>query len=96
MVTSPEEDNSPFLPNIYIRASYMLSLNMGDTVKTIELIGNSTESWEDAAQSALDDADETIEEITGIEVISQTANVENGQIERYKTTLHVGFKLQDR
>jgi flavin-binding protein dodecin len=69
---------------------------MADTVKTLELIGNSTDSWEDAAQNALDDADETIDEITGIEIKSQTANVENGQIERYKTTLHVGFKLQDR
>lgn len=69
---------------------------MGDTAKTIELIGNSTESWEDAAQNALDDANETIEGIRGIEIKSQTANVENGQIERYKTTLHVAFELQDR
>lgn len=69
---------------------------MGNTVKTIELIGNSTDSWEAAAQNALDDADETITGIKGIEVISQTANVENGQIARYKTTLHVAFELQDR
>lgn len=69
---------------------------MGDTVKTIELIGNSTESWEDAAESALADADETIDDITGVKVASQTADVENGGIERYKTTLQVGFRLQDR
>lgn len=69
---------------------------MGNTVKTIELVGNSTESWEDAAQNALNDADETIENITGIEIESQTADVENGQIERYKTTIDVAFKLQDR
>lgn len=69
---------------------------MSDTVKTIELVGNSTESWEDAAQRALADADETIENISGIEVVSQTANVENGQIERYKSTIHIAFELQDR
>lgn len=69
---------------------------MGETVKTIELIGNSPDSWEDAAQNALDDAEETIEGIRGIEIVSQTANVENGRIERYKTTLHVAFELQDR
>lgn len=69
---------------------------MGNTVKTIELIGNSTNSWEEAAQNALDDADKSIEGIKGIEVISQTATVENGRIERYKTTLHVAFELQDR
>lgn len=67
---------------------------MAETVKVIELVGNSTESWEDAAQSALDDADETIENISGIELVSQTADVENGRIERYKTTIHVSFALQ--
>lgn len=64
------------------------------TVKTIELTGNSTESWEDAAQTALADADETLEELTGIEVVSQTADVEGGEIQRYKTTVHVAFELQ--
>lgn len=67
---------------------------MSETVKVIELVGNSTESWEDAAQSALDDADETLENISGIELVSQTADVENGRIERYKTTIHVSFALQ--
>lgn len=69
---------------------------MGDTVKTVELIGNSTNSWEHAAQNALDDASETIEGITGIEIVSHTAAVENGQIQRYKATVHVAFELQDR
>ena len=67
---------------------------MGDTVKVIELVGNSTESWEDAAQNALDDADETLEEISGIEITSQTAEVENGQIQSYRTTVDVSFVLQ--
>lgn len=67
---------------------------MGDTVKVIELVGSSTESWEDAAQTAVDDANETLEQITGVQVESQTAEVENGQIEEYRTTLHVAFELQ--
>ena len=67
---------------------------MGDTVKVIELTGNSTESWEDAAQNALEDASETLENISGIEVTSQTADVDGGSIERYKTTLHVSFALE--
>ena len=67
---------------------------MTDTVKVIELVGNSTESWEDAAQNALDDADETIQNLTGIEVTSQTADVQDGQIEHYKTTVDVAFELK--
>ena len=74
----------------------MLPQVMGNTVKTIELVGNSTESWEDAAQNALADANETIENISGIELVTQTADVEDGQIERYKSTLHIAFELQDR
>lgn len=66
------------------------------TVKTIELIGNSTTSWEDAAQNALKDAEETLEGIRGISIDAQTADVEDGEIQRYKTTLHVAFELQDR
>ncbi|NUB92898.1 dodecin domain-containing protein [Haloterrigena sp. SYSU A558-1] len=69
---------------------------MGETVKVIQLTGNSTESWEDAAQNALDDADETLENISGIEIESQTADVEGGTIERYRTTLDVAFVLEGR
>lgn len=64
------------------------------TVKVIELTGNSDESWKDAAQQALADADETLEEISGIEIVSQTADVEDGDITRYKSTIHVSFALQ--
>lgn len=63
------------------------------TVKVIELLGESSESWEDAAQQAVNDADETLENITGIEVEEQTADVEDGQITSYKTTVHVAFAL---
>jgi len=67
---------------------------MSNTAKVIELVGNSSESWEHAAQSALNDADETLEDITGIKIVSQTATVENGQIDQYKSVLHVSFQLQ--
>lgn len=64
------------------------------TVKVIELVGNSEESWEDAAQQAVTDANETLEEITGIDVVSQTADIEDGAITHYRTTIHVAFVLQ--
>ena len=43
---------------------------MSSTTEAIELMRNSSESWEDAARSALDDADETFEEISGLEIVS--------------------------
>ncbi|ELY76155.1 dodecin family protein [Natrinema pallidum] len=67
---------------------------MSETAKVIKLVGTSTESWEDAAQSALDDADETLEGSSGIEIESQTADVQGGRIQEYTTTIHVSFGLQ--
>jgi dodecin len=65
------------------------------TVKVIELQGESDESWEDAAESAVQDASETLQGISGIEVVSQTADVDDdGQITGYNTTVNVAFTLQ--
>jgi flavin-binding protein dodecin len=66
---------------------------MPETAKVIELMGSSTESWEDAAQNALDDADETLKNITEIEITSQTASVEAGRIQEYETKMHISFAL---
>ena len=64
-------------------------------VKIIELIGTSKESWEDAAEAAVKKASKTIHNITGVEVIAQTANVKNGGIVEYKTTVHLAFGLDE-
>jgi len=63
-------------------------------VKVIELIGSSPESWEKAAQNAIDVASKSIRGITGIDVIHFTAKVENGKIISYKTNLKVAFKYE--
>lgn len=65
------------------------------TVKVIELIGTSADSWEDATQSVVKKASETIHSITGVELIAQTATVENGAIHEYHATVHVAFKLDE-
>lgn len=64
------------------------------SIKIVELVGNSDESWEDAAQTALNDASESIEGITGIEIVEQTAEVEDGEIVQYRSTVHVSFPVQ--
>jgi len=65
-----------------------------NTIKIIELIGISEKSWEDAANNAIQEAKKTIENITGLEVVSQTAKVENGQITAYRTTVKVAFSVK--
>jgi len=61
------------------------------TIKVIELIGTSKQSWEDAASNAVKDAHETVSGITGLEVLGQTARIENGVITEYRATLKVAF-----
>ncbi len=67
-----------------------------DIVKIVELIGNSKKDWEDAAQNAVKEASKTVDGITGVEVISQTAKVKNNKIAEYRTTVKVAFKVKDK
>lgn len=63
------------------------------TVKVIELVGESEESWEDAAEQALRDASATLEDVSGIDIVGQTASVENNEIVQYRSTVHVTFPI---
>jgi len=64
--------------------------------KVIELIGVSDNGWEDAVRNAVRDASKTIDNITGVEVISTTANVKDGELTEYKASVKVVFGLTDR
>jgi flavin-binding protein dodecin len=65
------------------------------TVKVIEIIGTSATSWEDAANSAIAEAAETVKGITGLEVIAQTAKVEDNSIAEFRTTVKIAFLVRD-
>jgi dodecin len=65
------------------------------TIKVIELIGTSNHSWEDAANNAVKEAQETVQGVTGLEVVAQTAKVENGQIEEYRTNVKLAFLVEE-
>jgi dodecin len=65
------------------------------TIKVIELIGTSSKNWEDAANNAVKEAQETIKGITGLEVIAQTAKVEGRGIVEYRTNVKVAFMVED-
>jgi flavin-binding protein dodecin len=65
------------------------------TIKVIELIGTSTKNWEDAANNAVKEAQETVKGITGLEVVAQTAKVDGGEIVEYRTNVKVAFLVKD-
>lgn len=67
-----------------------------DTIKILEIIGTSKKNWEDAANNAAKEAAETVNDISGLEVVSQTAKVKNGNIEEYRTTVKLAFKVKSK
>jgi len=62
-------------------------------VKVVELMGESTTSWEDAVNQAVKAASQTIRNISGVEVMNMTASVDNGKITKYKADVHVAFAV---
>ncbi len=63
--------------------------------KIIELVGSSEESWSEAADTAVKTASKSIKNITGLEVVSMTAQVNDGNIVTYKSTVKVAFGVED-
>lgn len=64
------------------------------TAKVVELIGNSKTSFEDAVQSALDDASKSIRHIAGAEIRHFSVKCEEGRIIEYRADLKVAFGIE--
>jgi hypothetical protein len=62
--------------------------------KVIEIVANSSKSFDDAVQQGLAEAAKSLHGISGIEITNWTGDVENNQIVRYKVTMHVAFKVE--
>ena len=60
-----------------------------------QIIGASPHSWEDAVRNALERANKTLRNITGIEVLKENAAVENGRVAEFRAMVQVTFVLED-
>jgi flavin-binding protein dodecin len=67
---------------------------MAKVVKVIELLSQSSKSWEDATQSAVNEASKTLRNIRSIYIKEFTAEVENGKISNYRINAKVTFDLE--
>lgn len=63
-------------------------------IKTIDLVGVSTESWRDAAQAALAEATKTLRGIEGMNVIETSAIVDGDSIKEYHTHVRIQFRIE--
>ena len=62
--------------------------------KIIELVGCSSKSWEDAANEAVKKASKTIRNISGVDIVGQTAVVKNNGIVEYRTNIKIAFRVE--
>ncbi len=60
----------------------------------IELIGTSTESWEDAARKVIEQAGEHLHELRVAEVVDKDMVIHDGKVEFYRTKVKVSFKYE--
>ena len=60
--------------------------------KVIELVGSSTESWEKAAQAAVERAAQSLRDLRVAEVTAQDVVIDNGKVEAYRAKVKVSFK----
>ncbi len=62
--------------------------------RVTKITSSSTKSFQDAVDQGLKRATDTLRGITGLEVVSQKAKVENGAIVEYRTTIEITFVLE--
>jgi dodecin len=64
-----------------------------DTVyKLVEVIGTSTQSWEDAAKNAVETASRTLRDLRIAEVVELDVKVENGKVRAFRARMRLSFK----
>ena len=61
--------------------------------KVIELVGVSTESWEKAAQAAVERASKTLRELRVAEIKELDLQIVNGKIKAYRAKVKLSFKF---
>ena len=63
--------------------------------KLLELTGSSPTSIEDAVQTALSNASESVRNIHWFEVVETRGHVEDGKVAHWQVTIKAGFTLED-
>ena len=70
---------------------------MSDHVyKVVELVGSSETSIEDAIQSAIKRASQTLRHLHWFEVVQTRGHIEDGEVRHYQVVLKAGFTLDDK
>jgi len=62
--------------------------------RVTEVVGTSSESWEAAAQTAVETAGKSLRDLRVAEVTRQDVTIENGRITSFRVRLSISFKYE--
>jgi flavin-binding protein dodecin len=69
--------------------------SVGNTVyKVVEVIGTSTQSWEDAAKNAVETAGRKLRDLRVAEVVKTDLAVKDGKVQSYRARVMLSFKYE--
>lgn len=68
---------------------------MESIYKVIEIIGTSSNSWEEAAKNAVETASKTLKDLRVAEAVEFDLKLEDGKVSAYRTKMKISFKYQD-
>lgn len=68
---------------------------MSDSIyRVTEVIGTSTESWEDATKHAVETAAHTLRDLRVGEVVKLDVTIEDGRVTHYRSRVAISFKYE--
>jgi flavin-binding protein dodecin len=70
-------------------------MSTASVYRVTEVIGVSSESWEDAARNAVETAAQTVRDLRVAEITRQDVTVENGKISGYRVRMDLSFKYDN-
>lgn len=62
-------------------------------LKVIEILSNSSKSWEDAAGNAVKEASKTVKNIVSVNVNNFSLTVKNGKVNEYRVNVKITFAV---
>ncbi|UOB17925.1 dodecin family protein [Abyssalbus ytuae] len=62
-------------------------------LKVIEILGNSTSSWEDAVQNVVNEASKTVKNIKSVYIQDMQAQIKDNKISEYRVNAKVTFGI---
>ncbi|BFP40083.1 hypothetical protein FGF1_09280 [Flavobacteriaceae bacterium GF1] len=62
-------------------------------LKVIEVLANSSKSWEDATSSAVEQASKSVKNIRSVYVNEQSCTVKDGKVDEYRVNVKITFEV---